>query len=462
MKISELAEYLGLPLRSEKEITGIVTSTKNVYDGCVLLCVTGKNTDPTTLIDEKIASQCNLIITDNEKSSYQYLPNLKERLFDILDYYYFNHLHDFKIIGITGTDGKSSLADIVYQGLTILKKKVLLISTEQRHRHTFFTSMTTPTSSEIIDAMMRAKNENYDYLIMEVSSIGIHQHRVDNNIFDYIFLTNLESDHLDYHDNLYHYHLSKISLLINNIKAIKFIFRSTYNKYPHLFDKVSNLKIIDEGDIKLKNLNLTHQVFKYKNIDYYTHLLFKQNRYNLVFLIEFLNCLKYQNLFILIKKIKRVKGRTDVIHTHPYIIIDYAHSPKSVDNILSQVSLLKREKIILVIGAGGNRDKTKRPLYGKSAIQYADRIIVCNDNPRQENPLDIAQSIVIKNDPRFEIILNRKKAIITAIESANKDDIVVILGRGNEDYQIIGNKKIALNDYEVCYQCLQKLMSYYK
>lgn len=455
MKVCEIQKYLGVEITSNEEVKSIVTSTQDVEENCILICCKGKKYNPIDYINREIEKKCLLILTDERDTPYQYIPDLKQKVFDLLDYFYFNHEHSFKIIGITGTEGKSSLSDIIYQGLKLINKKALLISNEKRYKDTFLSTLTTPSSFEIIQAMKICQERKYDYLIMEVSCIGISEFRIDGKILDYIFLTNLESDHLDYYDNLYHYHLSKINLLINNIKAKKFIFKSCFDKYPHLFSKATNLFIIDENDIKLKNINLRHQVFIYKKEAYYTHLIFKQNRNNLVFLIEFLNLIGYHNLFVLIKRIKRVRGRLDLIYSRPYILIDYAHSPKSVENVLQQTSALKRNKIIVVIGAGGNRDKSKRKTYGEICLKYADEIYVCNDNPRDENPLSIAKDIAFNQDNKFNIILNRRTAINKAIMNANKEDIVLVLGRGNEEYQYFSNMKIPFSDYEECKKCLQ-------
>ena len=327
---------------------------------------------------------------------------------------------------------------------------MLLITNEPCEKDMFLSSLTTPDSKQIIEAMLICQNENKNYLIMEVSCIALSEKRIDEKIFDYIFLTNLESDHLDYYSNLYQYHLSKINFLKNNIKGVKFIFSDSFNKYPNMFNQVTNLIVIDKNLIKIKRSSLNHQVFSYKNIEYYTHLIFKQNRYNLVFLIEFLEYIKAYNLQYIIKKIKRVKGRLDLIHSRPYIMIDYAHSSSSVENVLNELNMFKQNRLIIVIGAGGNRDKLKRSEYGKSCLKYGDLIYICNDNPRNEDPLSIAKMIKINDDKRFIIELNRKKAIEEAIINSKEDDLIIILGRGNDNYQIINNKRIFLNDYEVC------------
>ena len=454
MQIKELLNYLKIASNDEKVIKSVVTSTKEVEENCVLILTKGHTIDPNLLLNKDIIKKCLIILSDQKNENVIFIENLKDRVFEILDFVYFRFKHNFKIIGITGSEGKSSLSNIIYQGLKVINKKVMLISNYCYDKDVFLSELTTPTSKDIILAMQECQKRKYEYLIFEVSCIGISEKRISSKIFDYLFLTSLEVDHLDYYQNIYQYHLSKISLLQNNIKGKKFILKSSFDKYPHLFEKVTNLKIIDENEIILKKSSLNHQVFSYKNVDYYTHLIFKQNRINLAFLIEFLISIHAFNFKYNIKKIKRVEGRLDLVHTRPYVLIDNAHSKQSVENVLKEISLFKQNKLICVIGAGGNRDKTKRSEYGKSCLKYCEEIYVCNDNPRKEDPYKIASMIALNND--FKIILNRKKAISEAIKNASRDDIIVILGRGNEEYQIINDKRIYLNDYEEVKKCFIK------
>lgn len=456
MQIKELLNYLKINSDDERIISEIVTSTKDVVSNCVLILCRGHNIDPCLFINDEIKSKCLLILTDRPVEGGCFILNLKNRVFEILDYFYFRFNHHFKIIGITGTEGKSSLSKIIFQSLKIIHRKPLLITTEKTDKDMISTDLTTPTSKEIINAMIKAEKEQYDYLIMEVSCISISEKRVDEKIFDYLFLTNLETDHLDYYDNVYQYHISKISLFQKNIKAKKFIFRETFDKYPNMFNHLTNLNIIENKEIKLKRSSLTHQVFAYKNHEYYSHLIFGQNRRNLAMLIEFLQTIKVYNSSFIVKRIKRILGRLDLIKSRPYVLIDYAHSSKSVENVLKELSSFKQNQLIVVIGAGGNRDKQKRAEYGKICLKYADKIFVTNDNPRNEDPLTIAKAIMVNKDERFILELNRKNAIKKAMKMADQSDIVAILGRGNEEYQIVGNKRIYLSDYEEAKKCFIK------
>lgn len=454
MKVKELCRYLKIENSNESIITDVVTNTKDVKNGDVLICVEGKNVNPTNLITPDIEGKCSLILTDQINSRYQYVENLRDKVFNILDYFYFNHKHKFKVIGITGTEGKSSLAQLIQQSLFLENKKAILISSELSNKYAFKYENTTPDAKSIINVMLEAKRANVDFLILEVSSIAIEQKRVSNNLFDYLFLTNLEEDHLDYHKNIFTYHKEKIFFLINNVKAKKFVYLDTYNKYPNFFNKIKNIIVLNKEDIKQKNNGLTKQSFYYKDKLYYTHLVFKQNIYNLVFIIEFLKSLNIYSSTRTISKLRRIKGRLDLIHSRPYIMIDYAHSPKALENILINVNAFKQNRILVLFGAGGNRDKQKRRKYGEILNKYADKIILTNDNPRKENPLVIANEVKGNYLDKFEIILDRKIAIKTIINEANIDDIILILGRGNEEYQHIDNQNIYLNDYVETRKCL--------
>lgn len=454
MQIKELLNYLGINSSDNRVINDVVTSTNDVTKGCTLILTKGHTVNPILLLNDCIKQKCDLILTDEVVDGCFFVENLKNRVFEILDYINFRHQHGFKIIGITGTEGKSSLANIIHQGLNLIRKKSLLISNENNGlKGVFNVCLTTPSSSDIIDAFKFARDYKYEYVVMEISSIGICENRIDGKVFDYLFLTNLEVDHLDYHGNIFQYHLSKISLFQKNIKAKKFIYKSVVDKYPHLFKNMTNKIVLNDEMIKQKRSSLTHQVFSYMSKEYYSHLIFKQNRYNLVMLIEFLKVLRIGNIEYIVKKVKRVKGRLDLIHSRPYIMIDYAHSSKGVERVLCELNNFKQNRLIIVIGAGGNRDNHKRSEYGKSCLRYGDLIFVTNDNPRKENPSKIANMIMVNKDERFIEELNRKVAIRKAIKIANEDDIVVILGRGNEEYQIINDSKIPLNDYEEAKKC---------
>ncbi len=449
MKVKNLISYLGVNYDKnlDVEISEIVTDLKDVSLNCVLICIKGRHFDIEENLNDSIINKCALILSNKINSKFIYIKDLKSKCFNILDYFYFNFKHDFKIICITGTEGKSSLSNIIYQGLTKASYKCLVIATSVLNKDFFKSELTTPTSFEFIKAMQKALD--YDFLICEISSIGIEEKRVDLSIFDYIFLTNLNVDHLDYHQTVFNYHYAKIKLFLENKKAKKFIFNDAYLMYKELFDKVNNLTIIKNDDIKYKINSLIKQDFVYKNIPYSSNLLFKQNIMNNVFLIELLTNLAIKNISKIISSLRKVKGRLDIVNSKPCIMIDYAHSYKSLELLLKQVKELNYKRIIVVIGAGGDRDASKRKLYGKVLEQYADFAILTDDNPRNEDELKIINDIISNNKFKYNIILNRKMAIEYAITIIDDFDILLVIGRGNEEYQIIKGKKVELNDYKI-------------
>ncbi len=453
MDLFTLGKFLNIKVSENKIISNIVTSTKDIIGDCVLISLKGNNYEPEKLLTEKDILKCALILSNNPLTNYTYIPNLKEKVFSILDYFNFNFQHKFKIIGVTGTEGKSSLCDLIYQSLSLNKKKCLLISREKNHKNVFLTKLTTPSSYEFILAMKKANLDNYEYLICEVSSISICEHRIDKQIFDYLFLTNLNEDHLDYHKNLLDYHLSKINLFLENKKAIKYILYATFKQYENLFSKVNNLIIIKEDEMKILKNKIDYQIIKYQNKKYILHLGFYQNALNLLFLLNLIYTL---NLDLKSYKLKRIPGRTDIIYKYPDILIDYAHSPKSMENLLKQIKKFKYRKVVLLFGAGGNREIEKRKQYGLIALKYADKIIVTNDNPRFEDPLKIAKDIS-QNNKAFKIILDRKKALKKAIKLLNKDDILIVLGKGNEAHQEIKNNIIPFNDKKIILDILNDI-----
>lgn len=455
MNTFNLADFLHIKINFCKQISIIVTSTKEVKEDCVLLCVNGKQYNPEDFIDEEIEKKCAMIISNNKDTKYIYISDLKEKVFAILYFFYFPFKKNFKIIAITGTEGKSSLCDLIYQALKLLNYKCLLISTEQKYDDVVLSDLTTPPAYNLINAMLQAEKEEYDYLILEASSIGISEFRIKPEICDYIFLTNLNVDHLDYHHSIEAYHFSKINFLRKN-NEIKFVLKSTYLKYPTYFSTINNLRVIDDENVKIINSTLKNQEFIYHNLLFKTNLLFKQNILNILFIYELLKELKIENPHLILSRLKRVKGRLDLVSYNPYILIDYVHSIKSMEMLLKQVSEMKFDNIILIFGAGGNRDKSKRKEYGRIALKYATIRIICNDNPREEDALSIANEIIDEHENDFKIILERKKAIEYGIKMAKINDIVLIIGRGNEKYQIINGKKIALNDYDIVNTIIKK------
>jgi UDP-N-acetylmuramoyl-L-alanyl-D-glutamate--2,6-diaminopimelate ligase len=355
---------------------------------------------------------------------------------------------------MTGTNGKTTTCFLIYQALNKLNKKCAYIGTlgfylvdDKR-----ILNNTTPNLYEIYEMLLECVQKGYEYVVMEVSSQGLSMGRVDTLIFDYVIFSNLTQDHLDYHKTIDNYVLEKQKLftMTNNSYAII----NNDDKYKEYF--ILDNKNITYGktsnDYKISDirLSITGSNFKLNEEEYYTKLIGEYNIYNISIVIILLKLLDIENISLIIKELECPNGRMEMInYKDNTIIIDYAHTPDAVEKIITNVSKLKHNKIITIIGCGGNRDRSKRSIMGEIATKYSDYVIFTSDNPRYEKPKKILKDIVCKLDGKnYKIIVNREKAIKKSVQMLSKNDILLLLGKGHEDYQIIKDKKIPFNDKE--------------
>ena len=367
----------------------IYLDSRKVKDGDLFISLRGNNDDGIFHIKEVIKNGGKLLYSDN--FSYNYYPNLKEDLYKILIKHYKLEFK-VKIIGITGTNKKTSVSYLLTKGLNRYGYKAKCISTI-KGEDTYFSSLTTPRNDDLIRIIKEAEKENLDYLIMEVSSIGYKEGRVNDIPFFLGVLTSLESDHLDYHKNIFNYHLSKIEFIEKCINKVIGINKS---KEEILRDVLSK-------------------------------------------------CLKKEQINEFLLNLPQVPGREEIINLNPLIIVDYAHTSSALEYILSKYKKKCKGKLVTIIGAGGNRDKSKRKIYGDLVYKYSDISIITSDNPRNENPLDIINEIIDDKEKILKIV-ERENAIKYGLEVLCKDDILLVLGKGNEEYIEINDKLLPFND----------------
>jgi UDP-N-acetylmuramoyl-L-alanyl-D-glutamate--2,6-diaminopimelate ligase len=326
-----------------------------------------------------------------------------------------------KFIGITGTNGKTTTAFLIGYILKNLGFSVGVQGTEGFYLNGELKEKKTLTTPPIITTIDRVYKYQPDYFIMEVSSHAIIQNRIDGINFALKIFTNLSQDHLDYHKTM-----------------------NEYQKAKELFFQDETLKIIN----KKYNLNINKRnAFYYpQNLKVNPKLIGEFNKENFeaaVLGVHKLTKIDLNKIIKIAENFSGIAGRMEEVV--PKIIVDFAHTPDGMEKVLSAI----KNKKIVVFGAGGDRDKTKRKIMGKVADKYANYIILTNDNPRCENPQEILKEIAkgIKNTP-FEIIEDRKEAIKKAI-ALQKNEYVVILGKGDEKYMQFCNKKIPFSDREV-------------
>lgn len=315
---------------------------------------------------------------------------------------------------------------------------------------------TTPSIDVLYNILLDAKENNCKAVIMEVSSHALKQDRVYGLLFDAIGITNVTQDHMDYHKTLKDYVSSK-KKIISMTRNKKICLLNKKSKHYKKFISKENVNIIIGKNIKIdliiNGLNKTILLVRdNKKRGFMIPLIGGFNAYNFLFAYYIIKGLGYDvdNLKKDFMMLKEPNGRMQKItYKNNVIFIDYAHTPDAVLKVLKTVKKIKNKGIITVIGCGGNRDKSKRPIMGKIACKYSSHVIFTNDNPRFEDEKEIMKDILKGAKGKHEVIYDRYEAIKKAIELLNDNMILMILGKGHEDYQIIGDTKYYFSDIEI-------------
>ncbi|TLD90542.1 UDP-N-acetylmuramoyl-L-alanyl-D-glutamate--2,6-diaminopimelate ligase [Helicobacter sp. MIT 03-1614] len=366
------------------------------------------------------------------------------------------------IVGITGTNGKTTTAAIIYSILLDLGFNVALLGTRgffiNEHRIKP-KGLTTPSMLELYENLCIAMEQKCNFFIMEVSSHAIEQERIAGLDFALKILTNITSDHLDYHKSVEEYRRIKNSFFEGEGRKLL----NADEPYIYCTDKAAYFYGIEKkGNLSVDVYALENGIDGYiswRERDYKTneqsaiqaHLYGKHNLYNTLAAIGAVKILTQEPLERIAEALEHfggVSGRMEVVHNMPLVIVDFAHT---YDGMYQIFESFRHCKIAVVFGAGGDRDKSKRPKMGACAQQFAHKIYITSDNPRTESPKSIIEDILsgMQDGEYVFVEADRKKAIYMALESLESDEVLLILGKGDEDYQIIGNEKIYFDDREV-------------
>lgn len=375
----------------------------------------------------------------------------------IYDFYY-DKIKDLELIGITGTNGKTTTCYLIYQMLNMLNVKTAYIGTIGFYLEDKIIKLdnTTPSIDVLYNILLDAKESNCKVVIMEVSSHALKQDRVYGLLFDAIGITNITQDHMDYHKTLKDYVNSK-KKIISMTRNKKICLLNKKSKHYKKFISKENVNIILGKNVKINliinGLNKTILLVRdNKKRGFMIPLIGGFNAYNFLFAYYIIKGLGYDvdNLKKDFMMLKEPNGRMQKItYKNNVIFIDYAHTPDAVLKVLKTVKKIKNKGIITIIGCGGNRDKSKRPIMGKIACKYSSHVIFTNDNPRFEDEKEIMKDILKGAKGKHEVIYDRYEAIKKAIELLNDNMILMILGKGHEDYQIIGDTKYYFSDIEI-------------
>ena len=436
------------------------TDSRKVKEGDIFVAIKGYNVDGHKYINEAIKNKATKIIAEKGTYNidYEIVKDTKKYLNDKLKKIYINEFNDIKFIGITGTNGKTTSAYLLYNALNLSNKKAAYIGTIGFYMENKIKDLdnTTPGIIELYELIKKCKENNIKYIVLEVSSHALSQGRVDAINFDYTVFTNLTPEHLDYHKTMENYFLEKEKLFKNNIKSLSII--NTDDEYAFRLMKNNYLTYgFTESDYKILeyNINENNTVFKLLNKNelktYKTNLIGKYNIYNILTTIIILKQENIKQIDKIIEKLHPPVGRCEkIMYNNNCIIVDYAHTPDAVSKIILTLKENLKGKIYTVIGCGGNRDQSKRSEMAEITTNLSDYAYFTSDNPRYEKPEDILKDMTINlSKTNYENIVDRKLAIKKAMKNLKENDILLVLGKGHETYQIIGDKKYHFDDKEI-------------
>jgi UDP-N-acetylmuramoyl-L-alanyl-D-glutamate--2,6-diaminopimelate ligase len=474
MKLSGLMSEIDVTLIKgdmDINIINIVNDSRHVIEGSLFVCVEGFETDGHKYIKSAIEKGAAAILVQRkvevEEDATVIMAEDTRRALALISSKYYNHPSEqFELVGVTGTNGKTSTVFLIDNILKQFGKKTGVIGTIENRigDEVLPTSRTTPESVELQALFAKMVEANVNDVIMEVSSHALDLHRVDGSHFDIGVFTNLSLDHLDYHKTIESYRDAKLKLFnmcktaVINIddEAGRYICDHCSCKNVITYGCHNNHATLNAYDIENK---ISGTAFRL-NIEGTVHRVEIQTPgkfsvYNALAAIA--ACLSLGMPIDLIKNTLKegstIKGRFETFKSKKgyFAIVDYAHTPDGLENVLDTILEVVEGRIITVFGCGGDRDRTKRPQMGKLAGQKSDYAIITSDNPRTEEPLSIIKEVEIgmqETSCPYEKIEDREQAIIKALSIAEPKDIVLIAGKGHEDYQIIGKTKIHFDDAE--------------
>lgn len=475
MKISDLMCNNIKVIQGSEDINvnNIEIDSRKVCKDTMFVCIKGINVDGHNFAESAVekGASCIVLSDDIDLSKYNVtvlkVNDTREALSLLSSNFYKNPTKDFKLIGVTGTNGKTSTTYFVEQLSRALNKKTGIIGTtgaliDGKPIDFSFDTSTTPDAHHLQNVFKTMKDENCKNVVMEVSSQGLHQKRVFGSHFDVAIFTNLTQDHLDYHNTMEEYFDAKFELFKISDKKVVNIDDSYGEKINDKCTDVLTFGLNKDATLQAKNITYTGAgstfdiIYKgnIKNVTINTPGKF--TIYNVLGAVGALVQIgeDFEKVVNALSSIEGVRGRIQSVKNDLgiSILVDYAHSPDGLINIINSVREFTTGRVITVFGCGGDRDRTKRPIMAEITSRLSDVAIVTSDNPRTEDPQFIVDEVstgLYKNKEHY-IIIDRKDAINKAISMAKENDSVIVAGKGHEDYQIIGTTKIHFDDVEVC------------
>lgn len=469
MRLYKLIEGLADINIPDREISSVTDNTKKVRKDCIFVCVKGGSFDGHDAAAEMLEKGAAVIVAEKDLGlgNKQIITDNSRKFYGELCAAWFDHPEKkLKIIGVTGTNGKTTITNVIKNIFMKNGVKTGLIGTicNEIGDETVHTYNTTPMAFDymcLLDKMVKA---GCKYAVMEVSSFGLVQHRIGPTHFDMGIFTNLTQDHLDYHKTMENYYQAKKMMF----DECDYALINTDDEYGRrIFSEISCKKerygISSEADyyadaIKIKS-DGTSFWYCYNGKSQLVNMkmtgMFNVSNVTAAISVCLKAGLPIEDILKAVSEYNGVKGRCEIIPTGRdfTVICDYAHTPDAVENILKSVREYTEGRLICLFGCGGNRDAKKRSLMAKVAAKFADRLIITSDNPRDEIPEAIIDDILAglkDSEIPFDVVVDRTKAIHHSLKIAEKGDIIVLAGKGHEDYQVLpGNEHIHFDEREI-------------
>ncbi len=462
-------------------INSICFDSRKVSLDDAFVAIKGTLTDGHKYIEKSINAGARAIICEElpdkivDGITYVEVDNGNRALAIMASNFYGNPSKNLKLIGVTGTNGKTTVSSLLYQLFKKAGFKVGLISTikimvdEKEYK----TSHTTPDALTINEHLSLMNDVGVEFCFMEVSSHGIHQKRTEGLVFEGAIFTNLSHDHLDYHKTFAEYrdtkkmlfdNLSKKAFALTNIddkNGLVMLQNTKARKYTYALKNYADYRA------QILENQFDGQLLKVDDNELWTKLIGHFNAYNILAIYATADLLGLEKLetLRLLSELENVDGRFQYYISKKKItaIVDYAHTPDALKNVLETINTLRtgNENVITVVGCGGDRDRSKRPVMGNIASEMSNKIIFTSDNPRTESPTiiiaEMESGVEPQNVKKIIAIENREQAIKTACQLAVENDIILVAGKGHETYQETNGKRIDFDDFKIVKELLQSL-----
>lgn len=461
-KLNELYD-----INDDRLISGIKINSKEVEPGDIFVCTMGVTADRHNFIDEAIKNGATAVVVSRDvgKKSVPIIRvddtnlELRKLCAKFYDYPYDKAF----MIGVTGTNGKTTVAEIIYQLLGDACAYIGTNGRKYKDKH-FSIRNTTPDVDRLYKYFKEFIDNGCDTICMEASSEAFYRHRLDDINYDIGIVTNITEDHLNIHKTIENYVECKCQL-VRQVKDDGYSILNSSDKYFDKFKKEAHGNIVsygykDSDTLKIDNYTLKRDKtiinFKYNNKTYevISPLLGSFNVDNLAAAILCVLCkgISFDEITKRVLNIKQIEGRMEIMpFTNKYtVILDYAHTTDALDNILTFLNMVKESRIITVTGSAGGRERSKRPSMGKVVLEKSDYVIFTMDDPRFEDPKQIIDDLIgDSKNTNYERIIDRKEAIYKALDIAEDKDIILIAGKGRDDYMAVDDKYLPYCDYDV-------------